>query len=552
MDEFGVLSLIVQMFGAIADQMEVTISKDSAGNMLIDGLDGASLRSFKVDLKSLIPDNEEYVFEASTCDEAPDVKSAMDVLCQNTQIYQSSQAILSAYSSALTSSKDDLIAEVSDLLGTVDRRNRLDNVKGRKLMSSLTSQQVIYRRSLLDKYLPNASAGYLPARVCYSLDEDQALESMLSSDEYANLSSENTRIAFVAIPIGTLNENVKYKNEELGEQNLSGFIELLIHKKDQEFDDLVFKSMSYIFDPQLSVLPGSFELTQKTRGTSDNDAVLRIAKKCSYKLYSRNLAETLSYSDLFNHPRYANISKSVLEKIARNTVASHLLESYVFKTTGMMFDESVSLNLNDAVSQAAVAALGSVSSLNLPDLKLPTPTQIGAVFQSGEVNFNFDDGILTTGDKELLAALSDSYLMKSETPIDRLIETPSFDRVVAIAFDPDKFEIDSARTKKESGTVGAAMLSMMEKMQLLDKSSDVLKIKPRDPLAGGFSVGSFTCQFVPHTMNADGSSMVQTFDEKVGKQSKSNVSSPVKVNSKSLSSLGAVNSKSTQSKKVGR
>jgi len=419
-------------------------------------------------------------------------------------------------------------------------------------MSSLTSQQVIYRRSLLDKYLPNVNAGYLPARICYSPDEDQALELLLSSEEYANLSSENTRIVFAAIPIGTLNENVKYKNEELGEQNLSGFVELLIHKKDQEFDDLVFKSMNYIFDPQLFVLPGSFNLTQKVKNTSDGDAVLRIAKRCSYRLYDRNSSESLSYSDLLSHPRYSNISKSVLEQMARNTVASHLLESYVFKTTGMIFDESVSLDLNDSVSQPAIAALSNVSSLNLPDLKLPTPAQINSLFQSGEVDFNFDDGVLTTGDKELLAALSDSYLMKSENPIDRLIETPSFDRVVAISFDPDKFEIDSARTKKESGTVGSSMLGMMEKMQLLDKSSNALKIKPRDPLAGGFSIGSFTCQFIPHTMNADGSSMVQTFDEKVSKLSKNSLSSPAKINSKSLSSLGAESSKSTRSNKVGR
>jgi hypothetical protein len=419
-------------------------------------------------------------------------------------------------------------------------------------MSSLTSQQVIYRRSLLDKYLPNSGAGYLPARICYSPDEDRALESLLSSEEYANLSSENTRIAFVAIPIGTLNENLKYKNEDLGKQNLSGFVELLIHKKDQEFDDIVFKSMTYTFDPQLFVSPGSFDFAQKIKNVSDDSAVLRVAKKCSYKLYDRNGSEILSYRDLLAHPRYSKISKSVLDQIVKNTVASYLLESYTFKTTGMMFDESVSLDLNDTVSQASVAALSSVSSLGLPDLKLPSPAQISSVFQSGGVDFNFDDGVLTTGDKELLAALSDSYLMKSENPIDRLIETPSFDRVMAIAFDPDKFEIDTARTKKESGTVGAAMLGMMEKMQLLDKSSNALKIKPRDPLAGGFSIGSFTCQFVPHTMNADGASMVETFDEKLSKQAKNSVKNPVKINSKSLSSLGAASNKLGQSTKVGR
>jgi hypothetical protein len=53
-------------------------------------------------------------------------------------------------------------------------------------------------------------------------------------------------------------------------------------------------------------------------------------------------------------------------------------------------------------------------------------------------------------------------------------------------------------------------------------------------------------------MNADGASMVETFDEKLSKQAKNNVKNPVKINSKSLSSLGAASNKLGQSTKVGR
>jgi hypothetical protein len=509
LDEFGLLSLLVQMFGALADQIEIGASKDSLGNLLLDGSDGASLRSFKVDLKNLIPDNDEYRFDLVDCDEASQTKDAMTDLILDTIRYQNVQAFLSAYSNILLKSKNELILSVDDILSSPGRRETFDNASGRKLMSSLTSQQIIYRRALLDRYLPNSSFGYLPERIRFNQNESNALDTLLSSEFYSKRESENTRIAFVGIPIGTLNESIKYKNEDLGDVNFSGFIELLLYKKDQQFDDIIFKETSYLFDPRLFIVASSFDSIRNLRISPSDDVALRIAKLCTFRLYDRNGQVDLAYNDLKNHERYSKVSAKILNNIVRNTLTSYLLETYVYKVSGMIFDESISLDLDDSVTQSSINALGALSSLSLPDLKLPTASQINDLMANGSVNFSADIEGISTGDKELIAAMTDSFLMKEESPFDRLIATPKFDRVVAISFDPDSFEIDVSKTKRESGEIGDAMLKSMTRAGLLVEKNNSVRVIPRDPASGGFSIGSFSCQFVPHTLNSDGSSVVQ-------------------------------------------
>ena len=519
LDEFGVLSLLVQMFGSLADQIDLGVSKDGVGNLLVDGADGASLRSIKLDLRNLVPDNEEYRFDFVECEEAADTRAAMNALVAETLEYQNIQAFLSSYSSILTKSKDELIAGINDILDSPGRRATFDNQMGRKLMSELTDQQIVYRRALFDRYFPNSSFGYLPERVRFSQSESVALETLLASDFYSKRESENVRIAFAGIPIGTLNENIKYKNKELGNVNFSGFVELLLYKKDQQFDDIIFKQKSYLIDPRLFVLASSFDSIQTLKFSASDDAALRIAKLCKYRLYDRDGQSDLTYNEIKNHERYSKLSSKVFQEIIKNTVTSYLLETYIFKVSGMIFDESVTLDLNDNVSQAAVSALSSLSSLNLPDLKLPSSSQIERIIVDGSVDFSNNIDGISTGDKELVASMTESYIMKEETPLDRLISTPKFDRVIAISFDPDDFEIDVEKTKKDSGTVGSSMLESMTRSNLLIESNGVTKVISRDPISGRFSVGSFSCQFVPHTFNSDGASIVQTFESKLSKDS---------------------------------
>jgi hypothetical protein len=491
--------------------------------MLLIGMDAPTFRSMKIDLLSLVPDSDEFLVDSITCDDAPDVKTATSKLYDDIKKYQNRQAFLSAYSTVLKKSKDDLVAGVKDLLGSPGRRNRLDNALGRKLMSTISSQQVIYRRYLLDKYRPAQEAGYLPACVVYSDNDNIALKRLIMSARFSSRKSENIRIAFAAVPINTISDSIPYVNELLGDVNYSGFLELSVRKKDEELDDLIFKDLTYLFDQGLYVVPGSLLSLKTTKRQPSIDAALELAKQCRYRLYSKSGYEDLDYQQLRNHSRYSKLNSQKKDEIAKNAITSYLLELYTFKVTGSVFDESVSLELDDSVSAAGQSALVSIARLQINDLKLPNESQINGLFSNGELDFSFDDGILTSGDKELISSLTDSYLMKSETPIDRLTATPAFDRIFAVAFDPDDFVIDESQTVKSYGSVGRAMINSLQQASLLVKENGDTRIIPRDPQSGGFSIASFTCQFAPHTLNSNGDSILKLLNSK--KEKKPSVSS---------------------------
>ena len=97
------------------------------------------------------------------------------------------------------------------------------------------------------------------------------------SARFSSRKSENTRIAFAAVPINTISDSIPYVNELLGDVNYSGFLELSVRKKDEELDDLIFKDLTYLFDQNLYVVPGSLLSLKTTKRQPAADASLELA-----------------------------------------------------------------------------------------------------------------------------------------------------------------------------------------------------------------------------------------------------------------------------------
>jgi hypothetical protein len=529
-DEFGLLSLIVESFVALSAPLSLYVQKSATGtvewndafedginaaelyedmlaviessipHIAVMGYSAAALSDYREELLLLTSDSPPEDLSDTTFNSAKSVKSAMDSLSLSMRRYQNAMAQLKSFSSVMMRSKDDLVSAFSNIFESSSRRAALDNPQGRKTMSSLTNQQMVYRRSLLDKYKPLSTTGYLPARFSYSRNESEALSEILSSRNFCSRSSENLRIVSAGIPAGTIDSSKSYNDPDLGKQSYTGLIELMIHKRDHEFDDLIFEEKTFLFDPQLYVVPDSFVNYKRSRSRSSSDVVLNIAKKLNFRLYSRDESKIVSYDDLSSDVRYQNLTKSQIDEVVKNSTLSYLLETYLFKTTGMVFDESVTLTLDDSISGPGQSALIALAGQNLPDLVLPSAAQLDSMIDdSGEVDYLTNVPNVTTGDRELIAALGSSYIMKSEKPIDRLLSNCGFDRVMIVAVDPDDFYIDRAETIKKNGQAGRQMLKSMQKQGLLVSVGSKYRIIPRDPLAGGFAIGDITCQFVPHT-----------------------------------------------------
>ena len=539
-DEFGVMSLVVESFVALAAPLKLSVQKSATGtvtwdeafentlnftetyeallaviessipNIAVIGYSSSNISDYRDELIFLTSDKTPEEIDELEFDSAESAKYAFSGVRTSIRWYQNAMAYLSAFSTIINRSKDDLISAFSNILESSSRREALDNERGRKMMSTLTNQQMVYRRSLVDKYRPSPAMGYIPARFVYSEPETSALDDILSSAAFCSKQSENTRLITAAIPAGTIDSTKRYNDPELGQQSYTGMVELVVHRRDHELDDLIFEEKIFLFDPQLYVIPDSFTNYKRSRGIVSSDAALQVAKKLTYRLYSRDSAVTLSYNDFASNERYQSLTSKQIDEIVKNATLSYLLETYLFKTTGAIFDESVTLTLDDSISSAGEAALVAVASQNLPDLVLPTGNGIDAIIGSdGEVDYFSDVPGVTTGDRELIAALGSSYIMRNEKLVDRLTRDCSFDRVFIVAIDPDSFNIDRSQTVSKNGNAGRQMLESLQKQGLLRREGSKYRVIPRDPLSGGFSIGDVSCQFIPHTASTTEGSLLK-------------------------------------------
>jgi len=531
-DEFGLLAMVVRCFVVLSAPLDISVARSytrgytSGGSSIqgfIDAVNGGdlgdllesflgsnemavigystnSIRDYKEELTLLTSDMKESEMRLLQFNSAVIAKSALDHLRSDAASYQNSMAYLAAFSKVMQNSKNDLVEAFSNILETSTRRGLLDTQIGREMMSNITTQQIVYRRSLLDKYRPLEKYGYLPARFSFSLPESLALKTLLASPQLSSKLSENVRIVAAAIPAGSIDNSKKYRDPDLGQQNFTGMTELIVHRRDHEFDDIVFKEKIFLFDPQLYVVPSSFDTYRRARSTSTSDQALEIAKKITFKLYTRDETQTLSYQDFSSNSRYKDLSQKQINDIVRNTTFSYLAETYIYKISGMIFDESVTLSVDDSISSSARSAIDAVSNKNLSDLVLPTASQIADfLLETGDVDYINQTAGLSSGDKEMIAAFASSYLVRNEKPIDRLLANSLFDRVVLVAIDPDSFVIDKIETLRKNGDVGKSALKSLRKSGFLVESKESISVIPRDPMSGGLSVGDISCQFIPHT-----------------------------------------------------
>ena len=537
-DEFGLLAMVVRCFVVLSAPLDISVARSyktprgsiqefvdavnsgdlgdalesflKGNQMAVIGYSVNSIRDYKEELTLLTSDMKESDMRLLQFNSAVIAKLTLDYLKSDVASYQNSMAYLAAFSKVMQNSKNDLVEAFSNILETSTRRSSLDTQVGREMMSNITTQQIVYRRSLLDKYRPLEKYGYLPARFSFSLPESLALKTLLASPQLSSKLSENTRIIAAAIPAGSIDNSKKYRDPDLGQQNFTGMVELIVHRRDHEFDDIVFKEKIFLFDPQLYVAPSSFDTYRRARSTSTSDQALEIAKKITFRLYTRDGAQTLSYQDFSSNSRYKNLSQKQIDDIVRNTTFSYLAESYIYKISGMIFDESVTLSVDDSISSSARSAIDAVSNKNLSDLVLPTASQIADfLLETGDVDYINQTVGLSSGDKEMIAAFASSYLVRNEKPIDRLLANSLFDRVVLATIDPDSFVIDKTETLRKNGDAGKSALQSLQKNGFLVESKESISVIPRDPLNGGLSVGDISCQFVPHTSSKTEGSLLK-------------------------------------------
>ena len=492
LDESAILSLIVECFVNLAGVFKkpnITRNSDSYtdSGVSLSNYDISEVESYRESLDWIISNN--YSTSATIPVAYPEPSKAFSTLMDKHQKVQGCAAYISSHLSVLAAAKEELIAVTNDLLASSTRSSTLNSESGRKMLSDLTTQQIIYRRSMLDKYRPQSSMGYLPSRVAYSEDESNVLKTLLASSTFARRSSENIRITAMGVPTGFLPSTMP--------SGATGMIEVGLYRKDHEFDDIIFKSKTYRFDPFLFIQPGAFSNFSERRSFTSDDYIFSLARRVNYTLYSRDGKQSLTYDELKSNSRYSALGSNAIQEIVKNTFLSYMMETYLYKLCGKIFDETLGLKVDDSTSTAGRAALKTSAGLGLPDLVLPSSTQLDQMFGSdGEIDYLKKVDDISTGDKELIGAITSSFLMRNDTVVGRTILSSKFDRTFLIPFDLDEFEIDLTSSADEGGELAKSMISALLKRGWIksDEAGRPNMIINRDPINGGTSIGNICCQ----------------------------------------------------------
>jgi hypothetical protein len=536
-DEFGILTLIAKCYAHMSSKLgiEIYVDDNDKGTKNIEIIRKLNNKgvltqderdAFYEGKKILNIDHSDIIglYSSNLLDFTSDTKTIDDLnifigtlleeyyfdyekIIKATEAQQNSFALLSAYGNVMTQSRDNLKSTFIDIFQTPDRKTLLDNVDGRLMIYNLTKQQSIVKRAMLDKYRPDSANGYLPLRLTYSLEESVAINEMLKHSSFSNVKSENLRIVAAGMPVHTIS-SIKNIDQDVGSQRYTDLVELALFKRDHELNEIIFKEKIMLFDPALFIDPSSFEGYSLKKKTSSGDIGLQIGKRIKFNLYNRDGVQSLTYDKLVLNQRYISLSSEMRDQLISNTVISYLLESYFYRTTGMIYDEMISSALPDFyVSQAARTALTNLAGSTIQNLQLPSPQTITSIIDDqGSLNL---DAPVDTGDIELIANLSQSVLMKQQKQVDIITKESKFDRVFLVAIDPDSFFVDVNETTSVNGDLGLAMMWAVSRQGMLITKNGETSITPRDPISGGYSIGDITCQFLPHTANSDSGSMLK-------------------------------------------
>ncbi len=348
-----------------------------------------------------------------------------------------------------------------------------------------------------------------------STDELKLIYDKLGENKYRSGAADNLKIMSVGIPTGFID---KMNNLiSLGDVRTSRInnkerdvISINVYRKSIDFEDLVFKPISYIFE--LSRFVSKSTINQA--GTSQRSDSRPAQQGITYTIdYSKGEKADLTYLRAFlEDEKYSFLSDERKKQLLNNHLESYILEEYIKLLTGISTSEldyyiSENIMLGEVVDSDVekfkdllllyIRGLTG-QSLTLEQLKASSPqiTQLLNKIDDFKNKNGFVEQIqppqLNGVSKSAAIALTEdlfnfikifnpnSFIVGGKTQARKMMSPKIFDRIFNIAIDPDDFLIDVDKTNET--TAGKKMYkSLLTKGLIIpDRKNKGYKIKERD------------------------------------------------------------------------
>jgi len=228
---------------------------------------------------------------------------------------------------------------------------------GRNMLRSMTEHQVALQRVSAKKLARKENdPSYLPAELIIEAEEIVALKTLLNDPSMRGIKGDNIRVMTVGIPCETIDilQNPPYtigrRNSELVDAH--GVFEVHVHKRDLEYEDIIFKPKKFIYDRSLFLMSEAFsEITPAVRRgrrrRTKSWTYDQVVKKAKFTNATyANLKETDAVS-LYKSYKYRNIPEKKRTEMISNHVSNRLLHIYYRLLNGMTLDEGAFLRENE-------------------------------------------------------------------------------------------------------------------------------------------------------------------------------------------------------------
>lgn len=404
--------------------------------------------------------------------------------------------------------EDKIIANMVDILSVVEERirngkNKMVNFFNPQILSSFLQENTledlaivrnpsqVRAAAFIQREARNRSralAGTRQSGITFNfLVDDEvvfpttrnALFSMLSEPEFLIGSNADlrTKVITVGIPSGfsqQLSDRIERAdiNKNTFKDKQFDVVAVKVYKRDQRFEDIVFKPKTFLFD--LSLFQEEDLIFTQAR---QNERYSRIVQRNRIiDLESILNPKTRNLANIVNDDDYDFLSTDQKRELIGNHTSSALLELYIRMLTGMRIDEAT---FAENVVQAGTAFSEEFVNLVFTYLRDTLDKEVpNQPIPQLLTNSDVDDET-----KDILRLITyGNVVFEPEVLRSKVISPKLFDRVFHLAFNTEDFEIDEEETMdSESGKL-AMQKSVVQERIVEEGNSKFLRPKNRNEL----------------------------------------------------------------------
>lgn len=376
---------------------------------------------------------------------------------------------------------------------------------GVDLLQNITPNQLALKQIALEEERGDEDNAYLPTLAILTKSETKAVRVLAQEIKAVSPEGDNVKLIMVGLPAG-LFDTLEIEDE----------FGLRVSYVDIEYPQIVFRGKNYPFFKDMYVSPSDLE--RSLAGVDDLEDIVKKMRFTELVVEIEESDDTSASIEVEDTARSRRARSSNLEPYA-NHAASEILKMYCRIMLGLNFSESAFLGTSEGIQipiNDYAADLASAMAAGLETIGELSEDLSGAATDllsdlSVIEDESFVSGELEAVDEALITSLRDAFqtrLFSAGLMRSRVMSAKLFDRIFALAVDPDEFYIVAPDDTDVSGVSTPQLILdfYLQKGIIEETGLDApfrYKLAPRQTAEGRMAFGKFFVSITSTPTNPD-------------------------------------------------